>query len=82
MSNLLKAKRLADGDDYFRWRVEAACWAAGIEFTPAALRRAALNPEVLAKAQLATNGTIASTAVTDEAIIAAIGTKEPTTPTP
>ncbi len=72
MSNLLKSKRLADGDDNFRSRVEAACWAKGIEFDKNVLRAVALDDAVLAAAELLEDNTIISNQVTDEAITAAV----------
>lgn len=68
MSNLLKTKRLVDGDDLFRWRVEAACWAAGVNESRAALIAVASDPAVLESAKLTPPDTIDSSDVSDEAI--------------
>jgi hypothetical protein len=76
MSNLMKMKRLVDGDDHFNWRVEAACWRAGVEFTPAVVRHVAANEDVLSAALMDEFGTIDSSPVTDEAILAAVQSYE------
>lgn len=72
ISNLMKAKRLADGDWNFQSRVEAACWARGIAFDSNVLRAVALDEAVLAAAELSEDNTIISDNVTDEAIMAAV----------
>jgi 2C-methyl-D-erythritol 2,4-cyclodiphosphate synthase len=72
MSNLMKAHRLAMGDDHFAWRVEAACWQAGVEFTPAVVRHVAADEDILAAALMDDLGTIDSSPVSDEAILSAV----------
>ena len=70
--NLMMLKRLVDGDDHFAGRVEAACWATGIEYNKEVLRAVAADEAVQDGASLDEHLTIDSSGVSDEAIIAAV----------
>ena len=72
MSDLLKLKRLVDGDDLFAWRVEAACWQVDQEYTDSVLKFVASRPSILAEASLTPPDTIDSAPVQDATISAAV----------
>lgn len=72
MMNLMKIKRLVDGDDMFGWRVEAACWQVGVEYTKDVLKYVAADEDVLATTNLTPPDTIDSTEVPDGAILDAV----------
>lgn len=72
MSDLLKTARLVNGDDQFRWRVEAACWQEGVTYTPEVLKTVAADPAVVAQAVLEDPDTISSAAIDDKAITDAV----------
>lgn len=72
MSDLIKLKRLVDGDDRFAWRVEAACWLAELDFTRAVLTFVATDDAVQQATTVDEDLTVDSTAVPDAAIEAAV----------
>lgn len=71
-SLLWRASRLAEGDDWFAQRVEAACWGAGADYSAEVRRRVALDPDVNGAAQIADDGTVDSSTVPDAPIVAAV----------
>lgn len=71
-SVLWRASRLAEGDDWFAQRVEAACWAIGAEYSPEVRRRVALDPGVNGAALVTEDGTVDSSMVPDAPIVAAV----------
>lgn len=72
MSDLMKIKRLVDGDNWFGGRVEAACWLHDVEYTPEVLKYVASQSAVLEGAVLKEIDAIYSEGITDKAIEDAI----------
>lgn len=73
MSDLMKISRLVNGDDFFKMRVEAACWSQNVDFTESVLKHVAADETVLSAASMDEYGTIDSSEVPDSAILAAVG---------
>lgn len=71
-SVLWRASRLAEGDDWFAQRVEAACWGVGADYSTEVRRRVALDPDVNSAAQISEDGTVDSSMVPDAPIMAAV----------
>ena len=71
-SRLLKAQRLATGDDLFAWRVEAGAWVVGLTPSPELVRRVALDATVNDAVIVDALQRVDSTAVTDDMILAAL----------
>lgn len=71
-SRLLKAQRLATGDDLFAWRVEAGAWVVGLTPSPELARRVALDQTVNDAVIVDALQRVDSTAVTDDMILAAL----------
>lgn len=71
-STLLRAVRAADGCDLYTGRVRAACWQVGAGYSDTIAQRVALDPAVNAAIRVDRYGTVSTTHVTDDDIIAAV----------
>ncbi len=71
-SRLLKAQRLATGDDMFAWRVEAGASVVGLTPSPELVRRVALDQTVNDAVIVDALQRVDSTAVTDDMILDAL----------
>jgi hypothetical protein len=71
-SALFKTAAIVQRDTWFHERVMAACWALGVEYSVAVLRKVAADKAVTDATVVDALGTVDTFGVTDEVIMAAV----------